>query len=171
MEKKNHKILLSLTAGLMMLLLLQARSSFGQPAPKPLIRIGMSRSELRTSLTMFKKWFRTSEPRVLIEGYQLHGMRGDASFLFRNDTLILFMWQKLTKGSGLDSIKLAEYKEMIKGLQMDFGPGHSETSAYDPRIQLYSWRMPNASAQTSYGAGGLKFQMADKNWIAAEPPH
>jgi len=123
----------------------------------------MSRSKLAKTLPVYAKAFATAEARVFIPGFYYHGMKGDASFVFmQSNNLTTFIWEHKAAETTLSAKELKQYKNVITGLEEDFGPEHHhEVSSYEPRGEDYFWRLPTASGHTNVMLGSVKFQMID----------
>jgi hypothetical protein len=171
-----HKIQSILFASLVAVLVLEVSPSTVLTFTGPLVRIGMSRRELGKALPRYAKEFATKEPRVLIEQYDLHGMRGHAEFIFNTDRLYLFTWEHPCDAMGPNPTERAQYATLLKGLQADWGPGKLRVSASDASVPERFWTIPNARCHTAYSAAGthspanLKFLMADSAWLESVIP-
>jgi hypothetical protein len=166
--RNNRSVMI---AALVVALLLCVSSSKAFTHTKPLVRIGMSRSELRKALPHYAKEFASSRPYVAIQEFDFHGMKGKATFNFRDDHLLVFIWERLNNGTALSDADVTQYAKMLRGLQADWGPGRSQPSSSDPRIQECFWHMPNARGHITYSPKSLKFQMMDSTFLESVIPH
>lgn len=149
-----------------LLIWIVSSDSFAQKA-LPLIRTGMSRSDLAASLPVYAKAFAGSEPKITIPGFYYHGMKGEASFVFmQGDHLLVFIWEHKAAQPPLGKQELRQYAMMIAGLERDFGTAHHHSvSPYEPRAEEYFWRLPESSGHTAVMRGSIKFQIADNIWL------
>ena len=157
-------------AALVMVLLFSVSSSKAITRTKPLVRIGMSRSELQKALPHYARQFASSGQYIAIPEFDFHGMKGTATFNFRDDHLLVFIWERLNNGTALSQADVTQYAKMLRGLQADWGSGRSQPSPSDSRIQECFWHMPNARGHITYSPRSLKFQMMDSAFLESMLP-
>lgn len=138
---------------------------------KPVFHIGMTRAEVAKALPEHKKVFGSAEATVRIEAYSLHGMKGDAAFMFKHNKLILFLWQYEIKGKSPSDVERLQYSKLLRGLEKEWGePYRTEVMANDPGMEKWYWRLATSSGHTDYTKGQLKFIIADNDWLDSVKP-
>jgi len=130
------------------------------------VEIGMTKEALAKAWPAFAKNFKAENAAISASKFPLHGMKGEASFVFANDKLLVFNWEYHLKHKGEFAPEEKKgYNLLLRGLQSDWGRGKVRNSPVDDRIKETTWKLPNARGSIRCLPDMVRVQMTDADYL------
>jgi hypothetical protein len=130
------------------------------------IEIGTPKATFEKRYPMFAKEFREHSTAIRISTFPLHGLKGDASFLFDKGALLVFTWEHpKDHKEGLTVQDLKNYNALFKGLQSDWGKGNVTKSPYNKAVKEATWKLAIARGSIRYNPDKIRVQMIDAAYL------